>query len=41
MNKSSLMLGMVLLFLSGNCFAQTGILNQDAEFRKLPPEARN
>lgn len=41
MNKSSLMLGMVLLFLSGNCFAQTGILDQDAEFRKLPPRTAN
>ena len=37
MRKTKTTASLVAIFITGTCLAQTGILDQNAEFRKLPP----
>lgn len=37
MRKNKTTASLVAIFITGTCLAQTGILDQNAEFRKLPP----
>lgn len=37
MNRIKILASFIAIFVGGTCLAQTGILDQNAEFRKLPP----